>query len=82
MRKAKTGLLNTTKVSYAVIDGVPTIDMTASLTTRAQVDAVIEQLNKLAQVLPEARGRKPKKTVATRAARHVNSAAATAQLAE
>ena len=73
MRKSKTGLLDTSKVSFSVVEGVPTIEIIATLTTRDRVGAVIEQLNKLAQVLPEARVRKPK--LKAKNSRPINSGA-------
>ena len=62
MRKSKTGLLDGVVLGYSIKDGLPTIEITATMTTRAQVDAVIESLTTLREVLPEARARKSKAT--------------------
>ena len=68
MPKTRPALPDTTKLDYTTVEGVPTIQIAATLTTRAQVQALIDQLSKLADVLPEAKVRrvKPKAKATTR----------------
>ena len=75
MAKIKAMLPDTTKLNYTTVDGVPTITIDASLTTRAQVHALVDQLEKLSGVLPEAKVIRKivKKVVTARAARATNS---------
>ena len=69
MAKTKPALPDTTSLDYTTVEGVPTIKIVATLTTRAQVDALIAQLEKLSGVLPEAKARrvKPKAKTTVRA---------------
>jgi hypothetical protein len=69
MAKTRPALPDTTKLDYTTIDGTPTINISASLTTRAQVEALVAQLERLSGVLPEAKARrvKPKAKTTARA---------------
>jgi hypothetical protein len=60
MAKTKPALPDTTKLTYTTVEGAPTILIEASLTTRAQVEALVAQLEKLSGVLPEAKARRVK----------------------
>ena len=60
MPRSKATLPTDTKLDYSLIEGVPTISIAARLTTRAQVNELIGQLEKLEDVLPETIVRKAK----------------------
>ena len=48
------------KLTYTTVEGVPTILIEASMTTRAQVQALVDQLERLSGVLPEPKVRRVK----------------------
>jgi hypothetical protein len=73
MTKTKPALPETTKLTYTAVEGVPTILIEAALTTRAQVQALIDQLEKLSGVLPEAKARRVKSKAKTTARTKTNS---------
>jgi len=72
MAKTKPALPDTTKLTYTAVEGVPTILIEAALTTRAQVDALTAQLEKLSGVLPEAKVRRVKSKAKTNARTKAN----------
>lgn len=53
MSRTKSALPVATKLNFTTVEGVPTISIAAELTTRLQVAAVIEQLEKLGGLMPE-----------------------------
>ena len=61
-RKKAPALAPATKLEFRTIDGVQTIEVASTMTTRDQVDELVSRLETLKEVLPEAARARPNRS--------------------